>query len=242
MIDWIPPESDAERFPPTSDALTEPDGLLAAGGDLSPARLLAAYRRGIFPWYEEGQPILWWTPDPRCVLLTGQVHCSKRLQREIRQTRPSIRLDEDFAAVVSACAAPRGDGAGTWITQEMMQAYMQLHHMGHAHCVGVWIEEELVGGIYGVSLGSMFFGESMFHRRTNASKIALVALCHWLSANQCEALDCQVETAHIMRQGAELWPREEFEAHLAHATTGDALDFNWQGKAGTVEWPPYFKR
>jgi leucyl/phenylalanyl-tRNA---protein transferase len=161
-------------FPPVEQALTEPDGLLAAGGELSPQRLLAAYERGIFPWYSEGQPVLWWCPDPRAVLFPAELHVSRSLRRHLRKRLHATRLDTDFSGVIHGCAAPRVSGAGTWLTREMIAAYERLHALGYAHSIEAWHEDKLVGGLYGVSLGGVFFGESMFSLELNASKVAVV--------------------------------------------------------------------
>lgn len=209
-------------FPPTALALgpdSDAPGLLAAGGDLSPARLLAAYSRGIFPWYGEGQPVLWWTTDPRMVLpVSGfRLHRSlrKTLQQFLQQPGARISFDQATADVINACAtSPRDGQAGTWIVPEMVQAYLQLHHQGHVHSVETWIDGELVGGLYGVGIGRMFFGESMFARRTDTSKIALAALVAWCRAEGITLIDCQQQTRHLASLGAYPVPRAEFEAHL----------------------------
>lgn len=216
---WIPSGSAPDMFPPVEHALREPDGLLAAGGDLSVDRLLNAYRRGIFPWYSDPQPILWWSPDPRCVIFPGKLHVSRSLRRTLRQSGYEISVDSAFEEVMRACAGPRRtqpDG-GTWITNAMQAAYAELHRLGHAHSVEVRMCGELAGGIYGVALGRAFFGESMFSRRPDASKIALA----WLAQQLCnwgyELLDCQVRSAHLTRLGAVLIPRSEFIRRLQHA-------------------------
>jgi len=200
-------------FPPVSRALREPDGLLAAGGDLSPARLLDAYAHGIFPWYSEGQPILWWSPDPRTVFRTDAVHLSSRFRRSLRGSRWEVRADTAFADVIDACASvPRADQHGTWITTDMRDAYVALHGLGHAHSVEVFDGDALVGGLYGVAIGRMFFGESMFSSASGGSKVALAALAHRLRQWEWPLLDAQVENAHLLRLGAESWPRERFVA------------------------------
>jgi leucyl/phenylalanyl-tRNA--protein transferase len=172
----IPFLSPSDPFPPVEQALDEPDGLLAAGGDLSPRRLIAAYRQGIFPWFNEGDPILWWSPDPRIVLAPREFHVSHSLKKRLAQRRFTVTADTSFAAVLDACAAPRPDEGGTWLTAPMKAAYQRLHDQGLAHSMEVWMDGALAGGIYGVALGRMFFGESMFSRRTDASKIALACL------------------------------------------------------------------
>ncbi len=196
-------------FPPAE--LAEPDGLLAIGGDLKPERLLAAYRQGIFPWYEPGGPILWWSPDPRLILLPGEFHLSRRLRRTIQQGRFETRHDTAFARVIRACAeVPREHEDGTWITPEMQKAYIRLHELGHAHCVESWRNGSLVGGIYGVRVGRCFCGESMFHYEADASKVALAALVQRLAAEGMDMIDCQITTPHLVRLGAREIPRRTF--------------------------------
>lgn len=201
-------------FPPTSQALEEPNGLLAAGGDLSSRRLLAAYRRGIFPWYSAGSPILWWSPSPRCVIVPERVYLSRRTRRRYNSGRYRLSVDTAFPEVVRACALPRPGEDGTWITPDMEQAYNDLHGLGHAHSLEVWLDGELAGGIYGLAIGAVFFGESMFSKRTDCSKIALVALCRLMEHLGMHLLDCQVVNPHLDRMGAEEWPRERFESEL----------------------------
>jgi leucyl/phenylalanyl-tRNA--protein transferase len=219
------PES---AFPPTELALEYPQGLLAAGGDLSPTRLVNAYRQGIFPWYSDNQPILWWSPAPRCVLFPARVHVSRRLRRRYNQGRFSLTVDQDFEQVIHACAEPRDNQDGTWITGDMIQAYIELHDMGIAHSLEVWHETALVGGIYGLSLGDVFFGESMFSRRTDTSKIALVALCRHLEGCAYRMLDCQVSNPHLISMGAVDIDRETFNQLL-------------QNTAGEDHWNPDFQ-
>jgi len=194
--------------------MREPDGLLALGGDLSAQRLLAAYRQGIFPWYSNGQPILWWSPDPRLVLVLERLRISRSLRKTLRQAPFRVSIDEAFAAVIAACSAPREDGGGTWLTAEMIDAYGDLHRLGHAHSVECWRNDVLVGGLYGVSVGRVFFGESMFSALSNASKVALVYLVRHLQAWDFRLLDCQLDSAHLRRLGAETMPREQFIAGL----------------------------
>jgi leucyl/phenylalanyl-tRNA--protein transferase len=203
-------------FPATGEALDSPNGLLAWGGDLEPVRLLNAYRAGIFPWYSEGQPVLWWSPAPRCVLFPDQAHLSRRTRRRYNSGVYRLSADTAFKEVVAACAAPRNYDTGTWITRDMREAYVRLHHMGHAHSVEVWSEEELCGGIYGLAVGAVFFGESMFSRRTDGSKIALLALCRQLHAWKFGLLDCQVGNPHLYRMGAVKLGRDSFEEWLEH--------------------------
>ena len=211
----------ASPFPPTDQALDTPQGLLAVGGDLSPTRLVNAYRHGIFPWYSDDQPILWWSPAPRCVIYPGAVHISRRLRRHYNQGHFSLAADRAFATVIEACAAPRRDQDETWITAEMKSAYIQLHEMGIAHSVEVYTGDELVGGIYGLALGNVFFGESMFSERENTSKIALVALCSQLQQWGFTLLDCQVSNSHLLRMGAEEISRQDFEQYLPGAGKAD---------------------
>lgn len=215
-------------FPPTGQALDSPNGLLAWDGDLQPARLLNAYRLGIFPWYSEGQPILWWSPVPRCVIFPYRVYLSKRTRRRYNSGVYRLTADCAFRKVMLACAAPRDDGHGTWITQDMVEAYCQLHHLGHAHSLEVWEADQLVGGIYGLAIGSVFFGESMFSTRTDASKIALVALCRHLEREGYGLLDCQVGNQHLYRMGAEDLSRTEFESLLMTAIQPPRPNQNWQ--------------
>ena len=200
----------ADDFPDVEEALAEPDGLLAAGGNLEPARLLRAYRRGIFPWYEEGQPILWWSPDPRSVILPDEIHISRSLRKVLKREPFRICIDEDFEAVVRACAEPRCGQRGTWLSPVMIAAYCRLHEEGHAHCLECWEDDLLVGGLYGVAIGQVFFGESMFSRRPDASKIALVHLGERLRAWGYRLIDCQVHSAHLERMGAQRLPRKSF--------------------------------
>ncbi len=206
---WLS-RSTAVDFPPPADALTEPNGLLAAGGDLEPERLLAAYRRGIFPWYDEGQPILWWSPNPRAVLWPDALHVSRSLRRSLRNGRFEFRVDSAFDNVVAACAAPRSYTDGTWITPDMAAAYGRLHHLGWAHSFEAWRDDTLVGGLYGVALGRVFFGESMFTRVPDASKVALVHGVEFLRARQFALIDCQVASAHTISLGATNIGRPEF--------------------------------
>ena len=202
-------------FPPLASALSEPNGLLAAGGDLSPDRLLVAYRHGIFPWYSEGQPILWWSPDPRMVLYTDELRVSRSLAKRVRSGVFEVRIDTAFRDVIMACAAsPREGQRGTWITPEIVAAYVELHRRGYAHSVESWRDDRLVGGLYGLSLGRVFFGESMFARETDASKVALASLVARLSQLGVPLIDCQQETAHLAALGARPIARQVFATHL----------------------------
>ncbi len=209
-LPWLNADPQAP-FPPADSALSEPSGLLAAGGDLSPTRLLNAYRNGIFPWYSQGQPLLWWTPDPRMVFRTDAVHVSRRTARQLRASGWVIRADTAFDAVIAACArTPRPGQRGTWITADMQAAYRALHRLGHAHAIEVYDREALVGGIYGIAIGRMFFGESMYSDRSGASKAALAGLALRLHEWEWPLIDAQVENPHLDSMGAERWPRERF--------------------------------
>ncbi len=204
-----------DRFPDPETALREPNGLLAFGGDLSPQRLVGAYRRGIFPWYSEGDPLLWWSPDPRCVFATDGVHVSRSLAKFMRRCTWQWSMDRAFEDVVRACAAPRADRQGTWITPDMRVAYVNLHLLGYAHSLEIWDDDALIGGIYGVSIGRMFSAESMFSRRTNASKVALLALARTLATRGFPWIDAQVPNPHLLRMGARTLSRRHFHAELA---------------------------
>ncbi|NMQ18579.1 leucyl/phenylalanyl-tRNA--protein transferase [Candidatus Competibacter phosphatis] len=209
-LTWLDPHNDNQPFPHPDRALTEPDGLLAAGGNLTPRRLLRAYRMGIFPWYSADQPILWWSPDPRLVLLPECLKVSRSLRKTLRKGLFAITADTAFEQVVAACAGPRQGEPGTWITSEMFRAYCRLHRLGHAHSIETWQQGELVGGLYGVSLGRVFYGESMFSWISDASKIALVALAAQLQRWEFAVIDCQVTTAHLLSMGAIDIPRSSF--------------------------------
>jgi leucyl/phenylalanyl-tRNA--protein transferase len=225
------PFLDPERphvFPPVERALREPAGLLAAGGDLAPERLLAAYRRGIFPWYSEGQPILWWSPNPRTVFATDDMHVPHRLSRWLRTCGWTLRADSAFARVMRACAAPREQQRGTWIDEDMLAAYGRLHALGHAHSVEAWDGDALVGGIYGVAIGRMFFGESMFSAADNGSKVALLALAHALRGWGFPLLDAQVASPHLFTLGAYEIERAEFCARVEELTTAPRTDGSWR--------------
>jgi leucyl/phenylalanyl-tRNA---protein transferase len=213
-LTWLKPNDPPGGFPPLSDALDEPPGLLAAGGDLSAARLREAYARGIFPWYSPGEPLLWWSPDPREVLFPAEMHVSRSLQRTLRRGVFRVTEDHDFAAVIAACASARGPETGTWITEEMQAAYCELHALGVAHSIEVWHGDELAGGLYGIAAGRVFCGESMFSHRDDASKVALA----WLAARCLERgiqlIDCQMPSAHLRRLGSRALPRAEFVEYL----------------------------
>lgn len=211
MLAWLQPGA---AFPPLENALTEPPGLLAAGGELSPQRLIDAYSKGIFPWYNEGDPVLWWSPDPRMVLFPRELKISRSLAKRLRRKDYEVRLDTAFGAVMQACAEPRDGQAGTWITRDVIAGYSRLHELGFAHSVETWVENELVGGLYGVALGRAFYGESMFTRITDASKIAFAHLVRQLERWQFGIIDCQMRTAHLASLGAREIPRAEFRRSL----------------------------
>jgi len=218
MIPWL---GRTPAFPPVEAALDDPPGLLAAGGLLEPQWLLAAYRHGIFPWYSEGQPILWWSPDPRLVLFPAEFHASRSLRRTLRREVFEVRLDTAFADVIAACAGPRRGADGTWITPQMQAAYVRMHELGYAHSVEAWQDGRLVGGLYGMALGRVFFGESMFSHVTDASKVCLAHLAAHLESLKFAVIDCQMTTAHLVSLGAREIPRAEFVALIdAHADDG----------------------
>jgi len=233
---WLDPNPVA--FPPTYLALTEPDGLLAVGGDLTPEWLLMAYHKGIFPWFNEEDPILWWTPNPRSVLFLDKLKVHRSLVKTIRKQRFNVTLDMDFLAVIHQRATtPRRGQDGTWISDPMIQAYHQLYQKGYAHSVEVWQSGHLVGGLYGVAIGKMFFGESMFAHQTDASKIALIALCQQLQAWGFLIIDTQIETAHLKSLGAKLISREHFETLLHQQTQLTFPPRHWQME---VDWQAPF--
>ncbi len=217
-------------FPPP--AFAEPEGVLAIDGDLSRERLLLAYRQGIFPWYSEGEPILWWSPDPRMVLFPKDFHCSKRLARKIRQGHFEIRMDTAFPAVMEACATvPRHDQDGTWITDAMKAAYTDLHHAGYGHSIEVWQDNALVGGVYGLSLGGAFFGESMFSKVPDASKVAMAALVDRCKDWGFIMIDCQVANPHLESLGAIDIPREDYLALLDRSNQLQTRKGKWTHNA-----------
>ncbi|MFZ5509479.1 MAG: leucyl/phenylalanyl-tRNA--protein transferase [Pseudomonadota bacterium] len=224
MIPWLRRD---DPFPPVETALKNPNGLLAAGADLSPQRLLAAYRRGIFPWYNTGEPILWWSPDPRMVLFPAEIRLSRSLRKTLAQGRFQVRLDTAFAQVVRACAEPRAGQNGTWITREMQEAYGRLHELGYAHSVESWQEERLVGGLYGVAIGRTFYGESMFTRVTDASKVALAHLCRYLERKGFAVIDCQMVTRHLASLGARPIARSRFVQGLVEWTQDGIPPGQW---------------
>jgi leucyl/phenylalanyl-tRNA---protein transferase len=225
MIPWLHSDS---PFPPVDRALRRPNGLLAAGADLSPARLLDGYRHGIFPWFSQGEPILWWSPDPRMLLFPAEFKISRSLAKRLRRREFTVQADTVFDEVVRCCAEPRLGQDGTWITAEMRQAYQRLHELGYAHSVESWQEGELAGGLYGVAIGRVFYGESMFSRRTDASKVALAHLVRYLESHRFRVIDCQMNTAHLASLGAREISRKEF-------VTGLKL-WTYQGEA-PARWP-----
>jgi len=223
-ITWLSPKDAPEWFPPPEQALDDPAGLLAAGGDLSSARLLAAYRRGIFPWYSPGQPVLWWSPDPRTVLFPDEFRVSRSLAKTLRNGGFTVAADRDFEGVIDACAAPRPHSLGTWITPEMRAGYLELHRLGHAHSIEARLGGELVGGLYGVRLGGLFFGESMFSRARDASKVALAHLVALCRRNNIAVIDCQLASRHLASLGARSIPRAQFQALLREWVSLDAAE------------------
>ncbi|SHE62633.1 leucyl/phenylalanyl-tRNA--protein transferase [Microbulbifer donghaiensis] len=216
------------EFPPTNCALRDPNGLLAIGGKLSPPWLLTAYRRGIFPWFSDDQPILWWSPSPRCVVFPERCRIGRSLRKVLRRGTFQVTFDRAFEQVVEACRAPRPDAEGTWITDEMRDAYVEMHRLGHAHSVEVWRENRLAGGLYGIALGRVFFGESMFHRETDASKVAFVHLVRQLELWGCPLIDCQVSNPHLTSLGAVEVPREDFERLLEAAVRQPPFPQPWK--------------
>jgi len=224
-IHWLDQNTDA--FPHYQYAMEEPNGLLAAGGDLSPRRLLSAYSLGIFPWYNPGEPILWWTPDPRSVVYPNEFKPSRSLKKLINRKTFTVTMDTCFSDVITLCAQPRRNEAGTWIDKDINKAYNQLHEIGFAHSVEVWFEGKLVGGLYGIALGKAFFGESMFSTMDNASKVAFASLCEQLTKWQFEIIDCQVHNPHLASLGAVEIPRKTFLNQLSSAIKKDEQGL-WQ--------------
>ncbi|KPG81077.1 leucyl/phenylalanyl-tRNA--protein transferase [Stenotrophomonas geniculata] len=235
QLPWRLADAPDAPFPPAETALRQPDGLLAVGGDLHPVRLLNAYAGGIFPWFSEGEPILWWSPDPRMVFRTEGVHLSSRFRRQLRGSTWEITADTAFSRVMRACAAaPRPGQDGTWISPAMVEAYSQLHDLGFAHSFEVWDRQTLVGGIYGVAIGAMFFGESMFSGASGGSKIALAALASTLRDWGWELIDAQVENPHLLRMGAEHLPRADFLEHVRQAVHRDGREGAWTQAVGRL--------
>lgn len=239
MIPWLRPDDPPSAFPPVETALREPDGLLCAGGDLSPARLIEAYRRGIFPWFSPGQPILWWSPDPRTVLEPAAIRVTRSLAKSLRNRGYAVTSDRAFGEVVERCAAPELRPEGTWITGAMRTAYRRLHELGWAHSIETWLDGRLVGGLYGVAVGSVFFGESMFSLERDASKVALCALAQSLRERDDGLIDCQVASAHLVSLGARSIPRRVFLERLRAATAVRvAPDASWA--ASSIALPKAF--
>jgi leucyl/phenylalanyl-tRNA--protein transferase len=224
----LDPQSPNQIFPAIETALTEPDGLLAAGGCLSSQRIINAYKQGIFPWYSPGEPILWWSPNPRLVLFPENLYISHSLRKTIRKGTFSLTYDQSFAQVMQYCAAPREEDAGTWITEEMYQSYTQLYQQGIAHSVEAWFDDELVGGLYGIAIGQVFFGESMFHKKTNASKVAFCYLVQQLSEWGYRLIDCQVHTHHLSSLGAEEINRANFSSLIKQYCATQPDDKAWK--------------
>ena len=219
------------RFPPVNQALTQPNGLLALGGDLNCERLIQAYRNGIFPWFSQGEPIMWWSPDPRTVLTPKGFHLSRSLAKFIRKTKLLVTLNQSFDQVINQCASITRDDAGTWITDDMIEAYKRLHQNGQAHSVEVWDDNTLVGGLYGVGIGQVFCGESMFHTQTNASKLAFYCLAKLMEPLPFALIDCQMHTPHLESLGARNIPREQFIPVLKkNQSQAIPTDF-WQPRA-----------
>ncbi|MEO8486594.1 MAG: leucyl/phenylalanyl-tRNA--protein transferase [Betaproteobacteria bacterium] len=224
MLPWLRPD---DPFPPLERALSDPNGLLAAGGSLAPERLVDAYRRGIFPWYSRGEPVLWWSPDPRMVLFTTEFRVRRSLAKRLRHHRYEIRIDTAFERVIASCAEPRAGQEGTWIVSPMVEAYVELHRRGVAHSVEAWLDGELAGGLYGLAIGRVFFGESMYARAPDASKIALVHLAAKLARDGVPLIDCQQETAHLAGFGARPIPRRAFAALLSELIHSEAPPAPW---------------
>lgn len=227
MISLLDPDNPEEPFPPVEQAEQEPDGLLAVGGDLSPTRLLNAYRHGIFPWYSAGQPILWWAPNPRTVLFPERIKVSRSLAKTLRNRDYRFTFDTAFADVIDACAMPQPGREETWITEEMKQAYIQLHRLGYAHSAEIREGKKLVGGLYGIAIGRVFYGESMFSRVRDASKIALVHLARYLEERSFGLIDCQVYSAHLASLGAVEIERGQFCEYLQHFCSQPGLTDSW---------------
>jgi len=217
-----------DPFPPVEQALVEPNGLLAAGGDLSPERLLDAYSKGIFPWFNDEDPVLWWSPDPRMVLFPRELHVSRTLRRVIKSCKFRLTLDSAFTSVMEGCAGPRAKQSGTWITTDMLEAYARLAELGYAHSVEVWTENELSGGLYGVAFGRIFFGESMFSRRSNASKVALACLARQLERWDFELIDCQMSTEHLASLGAREISRSDFLQQVRRGVVRSSVPAPWR--------------
>jgi len=237
VIPWLRPGDPPDAFPPVDAALTDPDGLLCAGGDLSPGRLLEAYRHGIFPWFSAGQPILWWSPDPRTVLYPAEFKVSRSLAKTIRNRGLTVSMDRAFDQVVALCADARLRPEGTWISPQMRAAYHRLHELGHAHSIETWDGGRLVGGLYGVALGRVFFGESMFSLVRDASKVALAALVQAMIERDGHLIDCQVASTHLESLGARNIPRRAFVNELAQAIHDLGPDASWRESNIALQQP-----
>ncbi len=227
MTDIVMLDQDLLDFPDPAHALDQPNGLLAVGGDLKPERLINAYRSGIFPWYEKDQPILWWSPDPRSVLLPDWLHTSRSLNKILKQGHFCVTYDQQFNRVIQACGDPRAYSSDTWITEQMLSAYSELHRLGYAHSVEVWQDDMLVGGLYGIAMGRVFFGESMFSLRANASKVGFSHLVKKLKSLGFQLIDCQVHSEHLASLGAKEIPRTRF-LQLLSSQINDPLQSNWE--------------
>lgn len=234
-IHWLAASAGPSALPSATQALDEPNGLLAAGGCLDPEWLLQAYRSGIFPWYESGQPILWWSPDPRSVLWLDDLHVSRSLRRTLAKDRFEITADRAFGQVIAGCAEPRSYTSSTWITPDMAQAYMRLHRLGWAHSFEAWERHRLAGGLYGVAIGTMFFGESMFARVTDASKVVLVHAVEFLKRRGFTLIDCQVASAHTTRLGATQMPRTRFLEHVREHCSTPTSPHSWRAEFDSFE-------
>ena len=227
-LTFLDPDDPEQLFPKLNKALKDPNGLLAVGGCLSTTRLFNAYRQGIFPWYNPGEPILWWSPNPRLVLYPDQLIISRSLQKTLRKNTFHITFDQAFDQVINACAQPRQEESGTWTTDDINTAYNNLHAAGHAHSVEAWLNNELVGGLYGVAIGQVFFGESMFHTQTDASKVAFVTLVEHLQRWGYQLIDCQVHSAHLASLGASNCSRADFKNLLDQYCVPSPSFFAWQ--------------
>lgn len=227
-LHWLDPRNPHQPFPPVHLAMRDPNGLLAIGGDLSMPRLIRAYSQGIFPWFNPDEPILWWCPDPRAALAPADLHVSHSLRKRIRKQDYAVTMDHSFADVLEACSATRAHSRGTWLGADMKRAYIQLHLNGHCHSVEIWRQGQLIGGLYGIALGRVFFGESMFSRADDASKLAFNFLCEQLKAWRFEMIDCQVSSAHLLTLGAQEIPRQQFLERMYRAIAQPGNPGLWQ--------------
>ncbi len=238
-LHWLDPRNPQQPFPPVHLAMRDPNGLLAIGGDLSPQRLLRAYSQGIFPWYNPDEPILWWCPNPRAVLVPAHFHMSRSLGKSLRRANYAVSMDRAFSEVLAACAGDRRSSRGTWLGEEMQQAYQRLHRLGQAHSVEVWRDGTLIGGLYGIALGAVFFGESMFSRADDASKIALYWLSRQLVQWGFQMIDCQVSSAHLLGLGAVEIERSQFLAQLSAALAAPGHQAPWRFMIDAPQSPPH---